>query len=226
MVVDDHELLRSGFAMVLGSRPGIEVVAEAGDGAEAIRRLAQAEQDGGVDVVLMDIRMPGMDGLEATRRIIASGSAARLLVLTTFEVDEYVLDAVRAGASGFLLKDAPADDLERAVRAVAAGESALSPRIATLLMRHVARASATLPRSAGPDLAALTAREAEVLRLVAGGLSNTEVAAALVLSEATVKTHVSRILMKLGLRDRVQAVVAAYEAGLVTPGDGARGTTD
>jgi DNA-binding NarL/FixJ family response regulator len=215
MVVDDHELLRSGFSMVLDSRAGIHVVAQAGDGAEAIRLL----RDVPVDVILMDVRMPGMDGLEATRRIVASGSPARLLVLTTFDLDEYALEAVRAGASGFLLKDVPADELERAVRAVAAGEAALAPRAARLLMRHVASVPPIRPRPAGPDLSVLTPREAEVLRLVAHGLSNAEIAATLVLSEATVKTHVSRVLLKLGLRDRVQAVVAAYEAGLVAPGD-------
>jgi DNA-binding NarL/FixJ family response regulator len=216
MVVDDHELLRTGFAMVLGSREGITVVAEAGDGAAAIRRLREVD----VDVVLMDIRMPGMDGLEATRRIVASGSRARLLVLTTFEVDEYALEAIRAGASGFLLKDVPADDLERAVRAVAAGEAALSPRVARLLMDHVAAHAVPRPAAPGVDVSSLTSREVEVLRLVARGRSNAEIAGTLTLSEATVKTHVSRILLKLGLRDRVQAVVAAYEAGLVTPGEG------
>lgn len=227
MVVDDHELLRSGFSLVLNSCDGIQVVAEANDGDQAIRRLREIEQDGGVDVILMDIRMPGMDGLEATRRIVASGSPARILVLTTFDVDEYALEAVRAGASGFLLKDVPAADLERAVRTVAAGDAALSPRVAGLLMRHVASAAVTRAPLPGPDLSALTARESEVLQLVARGLSNAEVASALVLSEATVKTHVSRMLLKLGLRDRVQAVVTAYEAGLVTPGttsDGRPGT--
>lgn len=219
MVVDDQELLRAGFAMVLEGHQGIEVVAQAADGAEAVARCVHHD----IDVILMDIRMPGMDGIETTRRIVASGSPARIIILTTFDLDEYAFDAVAAGASGFLLKDVRPDELARAVRVVASGDAVLAPRITQLLMHHVAeqraaRQAGAAEAAARPDLGALTAREREILAFVARGMSNTEIAAHLVLSEATVKTHVSRIFTKLGLRDRAQAVVLAYEAGLVTPG--------
>jgi DNA-binding NarL/FixJ family response regulator len=212
MVADDHELLRAGFAMVLEGQDGIEVVAQAAGGAEAVLLCAAME----VDVVLMDVRMPGMDGLEATRRIAAAGRRARIIILTTFDLDEYALEAVRAGASGFLLKDVPPPELAAAVRIVAGGDAILTPRITQLLMQTLAREQRTSLRTGPrPDLSALTGREREVLTIVARGLSNAEIAAVLQLSEATVKTHVSRILTKLGLRDRAQAVVVAYESGVM-----------
>ncbi len=210
-LVDDQELMRVGFRMVLGAQSDINVVAEAGDG-EAAVRLAEEHRP---DVVLMDVRMPVLDGVEATRRIIAAGTA-RVLVMTTFDLDEYVYSALRGGASGFLLKDTPPDELVFAIRSVASGDAVVSPSITRrLLDRFVDSASA--PHDAGV-LDALTEREREVLALVARGLSNTEIAGKLYLSEATVKTHVGRILTKLDLRDRVQAVVLAYETGLARPG--------
>ena len=208
VIADDQPLMRAGFKAVLEATGSIDVVAEAGDGAEAI---AAAERHG-PDVILMDIRMPGIDGIEATRRL----PRQRVLVLTTFGLDEYIVEALRAGASGFMTKDAPAADLVAAVRAVAAGDAVLSPAITRQLLDRVAR---RLPPAAGSTdgsaAAALTEREREVLQLVAGGMSNAEIARALVVAEATVKTHVSNVLGKLGLRDRVQAVIYAYEAGLV-----------
>lgn len=210
-LVDDQELMRVGFRMVLGAQSDINVVAEAGDG-EAAVRLAEEHRP---DVVLMDVRMPVLDGVEATRRIIAAGTA-RVLVMTTFDLDEYVYSALRGGASGFLLKDTPPDELVFAIRSVASGDAVVSPSITRrLLDRFVDSASA--PHDAGV-LDALTEREREVMALVARGLSNTEIAGRLYLSEATVKTHVGRILTKLDLRDRVQAVVLAYETGLARPG--------
>ncbi|HEX6492477.1 MAG TPA: response regulator transcription factor [Candidatus Dormibacteraeota bacterium] len=210
LVADDQALMRAGFRMILEAQPDLRVVAEAADGAEAVE-MAQRHRP---DVVLMDIRMPRMDGVEATRRL----AGHRVLILTTFNLDEYVVEALRAGASGFLLKDAPPEELVRAVRVVAAGEALLSPTVTrTLLDRVVQR----LPASNAPVPAVLdelTERELEVLRLVARGLSNSEIAAHLVVGETTVKTHVSHLLDKLGLRDRVQAVVLAYELGLVSPG--------
>jgi DNA-binding NarL/FixJ family response regulator len=214
LIADDQELVRTGFRMILKAERDIEVVGEASDGAEAVE-LAQTRR---ADVVLMDIRMPAVDGLEATRRLSAAGVDARVLILTTFDLDEYVYDALRAGASGFLLKDAPAAQLVTAVRVVASGEALLAPSITRRLIAEFARRP---PPTARPDgMEELTARELEVLRLVARGLSNAEIAKELYVSDATVKTHVARILMKLGLRDRVQAVVAAYESGLVQPGAG------
>ena len=214
VIADDQELVRTGFRMILKAEPDIEVVGEAGDGAEAIE-LAQALR---ADVVLMDIRMPGVDGLEATRRLIAKAPHTRVLILTTFDLNEYVYEALRAGASGFLLKDAPAAQLVTAIRVVADGEALLAPSITRRLIAEFARRPSP---SAKPDeMKELTARELEVLRLLARGLSNAEIAKKLFVSDATVKTHVARVLRKLGLRDRVQAVVVAYESGLVQPGVG------
>jgi DNA-binding NarL/FixJ family response regulator len=219
LLVDDQDLLRMGFRMVLDSQPDLAVQAEARDGAEALALVAELEPD----VVLMDVRMPRMDGVEATKRIVRSGSASRVIILTTFDLDEYAYAALRAGASGFLLKDAPPADLLSAIRAVASGDAVVAPSTTRRLLETVAH---KLPdpagRDAGDPLAdaqgELTPREREVLIAVARGWSNAEIAQALVLSEATVKTHVGRILAKLGLRDRVQVVVFAYERGLVAPG--------
>ena len=210
-VVDDQALVRTGFAMILDSEPGVEVVFQAADGREAIE-LAQRHR---ADVVLMDIRMPELDGIAATREITAT-TDARILILTTFDLDEYVYAAVRAGASGFLLKDTPPDDLVHAVRVVADGEALLAPSVTRRLIEEfVAGSSALTPT---PGLDELTEREQEVLTLMARGWSNAEIARELILGETTVKTHVSRVLLKLDVRDRVQAVVAAYESGLVRPG--------
>jgi DNA-binding NarL/FixJ family response regulator len=209
-IADDQALVRSGFRLVLEAREDLEVVGEAEDGAQAVELVARAEPD----VLLLDVRMPVMDGIEATRRIVASGSRTRILILTTFDVDEYVYGAIRAGASGFLLKDVRPPDLVDAIRVVAGGNALLGPTAVDRLLERFQQ-----PRAA-PDantLAALTAREVEILRLVAAGLSNAEIAASLVVSETTVKTHVSNLLRKLGVRDRVQAVIAAYDAGLVQP---------
>ena len=218
ILVDDQELVRTGFRMVLEAQPDMHVVGEAGDGAAAVR-LAQARQPA---VVLMDVRMPGMDGLEATRRIVTAVSATRVLILTTFDLDEYAYEGLRAGASGFLLKDVPPPDLLSAIRAVASGDAVVAPSVTRRLLDAFLPHLPDLSRAPGtglpPEVQALTAREREVLTEVAAGLSNAEIAAVLVLSEATVKTHVGRILGKLGLRDRVQAVVYAYEHGLVRPG--------
>jgi DNA-binding NarL/FixJ family response regulator len=213
LLVDDQPLLRTGFRMVLGGEVDLDVVGEAGDGAEAVdlaRRLLP-------DVVLMDIRMPRMDGVAATRAIVAARLPVRVLILTTFDLDEYVVGALRAGASGFLAKDVPAEDLITAIRTVAAGEAVVAPRI---LKRLLDRFAETLPDPDAvppPDLRSLTEREREVLVQVARGLSNAEIARELQVSETTVKTHVGHMLTKLGLRDRVQAVVLAYESGLVRP---------
>ncbi len=210
VIADDQPLMRAGFRAVLEATGSIEVVAEAGDGEAAIR-AAEAHRP---DVVLMDIRMPGTDGIEATRRLPRD----RVLILTTFGLDDYIVDALRAGASGFLTKDAPAADLVAAVRAIAAGDAVLSPAVTRRLLDRVgARLPSTARggRDAADGLAELTDREREVLHLIASGLSNGEIAAALVVAEPTVKTHVSNVLGKLGLRDRVQAVIFAYEHGLV-----------
>jgi DNA-binding NarL/FixJ family response regulator len=232
VVADDHQVVRTGFAELLGTQPDFEVLGTACDGAEAVRICRERQPD----VVLMDVRMPGMDGIEATRQLAGPGQSSgpgpggasrpgpasppggpRILILTTFDLDEYVYDALRAGASGFLLKDVTAERLFDAVRVVAAGDALLAPTVTRRLIGEFAQ------MRPGPDaapvaaLATLTPRETQVLRLVAEGLSNTEIAARLVVTEETVKTHVSRVLSKLGLRDRTQAVVAAYESGLVVP---------
>jgi DNA-binding NarL/FixJ family response regulator len=217
LLADDQPLLRRGFRMILEAEGDISVAAEAGNGEEAVD-LARRHTP---DVVLMDIRMPGTDGIEATRRITAAGAGVRVLVLTTFDLDEYAFGALRAGASGFLLKDVRPAELVAAIRTVATGDAVISPRVTRRLLEEY---SQVLPLSSAqraqryPQLDALTEREREVLIAVARGLSNTEIAAALYVSEATVKSHVGRILAKLGLRDRVQVVVLAYEAGLIQPG--------
>jgi DNA-binding NarL/FixJ family response regulator len=230
VVADDHQIVRSGFAGLLDTQPDFKVVGTAEDGAAAVRVCRETSPD----VVLMDVRMPGMDGIEATRQLTGSGTAPgpgsgddrpRIIILTTFDLDDYVYDALCAGASGFLLKDITAEQLFDAVRVIAAGEALLAPTVTRRLISEFARTR----RPAGPGagygagsavraLGSLTPRETEVLRLVAAGLSNTEIAERIVVTEETVKTHVSRILAKLRLRDRTQAVVAAYESGLVVPG--------
>jgi DNA-binding NarL/FixJ family response regulator len=213
VLVDDQAMVRAGLRMVLAAEPDIEVVGEAADGAAGVRAVTEQRPD----VVLLDVRMPGMDGLEAARRILASDVPTRVVVLTTFDEDEYVAAALRAGVSGFLLKVAPPEDLVVAVRTVAAGHGLLDPAVTLRVIESFAAAPAPDPSRAAA-LAQLTERETEVLALVAAGASNAEIAARLYLGEATVKTHVSRILLKLGLRDRVQAVAFAYESGLVVPG--------
>ncbi|MBW8484590.1 response regulator [Actinomadura parmotrematis] len=215
IVIDDQTIVRAGFAALLNAQPDITVVGEGGDGRDAVR-LAAAERP---DVVVMDIRMPHMDGIEATRRILAAPAAegVRVLVLTTFDVDEYVYEALAVGASGFLLKDATAEELVSAVRVVARGDALLAPQVTGRLIREFTRQRRNRPQ-APAELATLTARESEVLVLIAGGLSNAEIAARLFVSEHTVKTHVARVFTKLGLRDRAQAVMLAYESGVVVPG--------
>jgi DNA-binding NarL/FixJ family response regulator len=215
LLADDQELLRLGFRMVLDAQPDFVVAGEASDGEEAIAFVAAHAPD----VVLMDVRMPGVDGVEATRRIVAAGSPSRVIILTTFDLDEYAYAALRAGASGFLLKDAPPPDLLSAIRAVASGDAVVAPSTTRRLLSEVAHRLPEPGRDGGrhANLALLTPREREVLVAVARGLSNAEIARDLVLSEATVKTHVGRILAKLELRDRVQIVVFAYDQGLVRP---------
>ncbi|MEU8102170.1 response regulator transcription factor [Nonomuraea muscovyensis] len=214
VVADDQELVRGGFAMILDAQPDIDVVAEADDGVAAVAAVREHEPD----VLLLDIRMPRMDGIEAAR-IVCAETGCRVLMLTTFDHDDYVYDALRAGASGFLLKDVRRDDLVNAVRVVAAGEALLAPTVTRRLISQFAAGPAARPRQTRAEaLEVLTARERETLQLIARGLSNAEIAEAMVVSEHTVKTHVSNLLAKLGLRDRVQAVIAAYEAGLAVPG--------
>jgi DNA-binding NarL/FixJ family response regulator len=212
VIADDQALVRGGFRMILDARDDMEVVGEASDGREAIALVEGLEPD----VVLMDVRMPDVDGIEATQRIVASGSSARIVILTTYDADEYVFAALRAGASGFVLKDVRPSELVEGIRIVARGDALLAPSVTRRLLDRFA---GTLPETAAapPDLGELTDRELEVLRFVALALSNAEIAARLVLTEATVKTHVSSVLRKLGLRDRVQAVVLAYDHGLVRP---------
>jgi DNA-binding NarL/FixJ family response regulator len=210
IVADDHHVVRTGFAALLDTQPDFSVIGTARDGAEAVRVSP--------DVVLMDVRMPGMDGIEATRQLASAGPGGpRILILTTFDLDQYVYDALRAGASGFLLKDATAERLFDAVRVIAAGDALLAPAVTRRLISDFTRLRPPPDAPPAAVLAELTPRETQVLRLIAAGLSNPEIAARLVVTEETVKTHVSRILSKLGLRDRTQAVVTAYETGLVVP---------
>ncbi|GHF29541.1 MULTISPECIES: response regulator transcription factor [Streptomyces] len=217
MLVDDQVLLRTGFRMVLAAQPDMEVVAEAGDGVEALEALAGTA----VDVVLMDVRMPRLDGVEATRRICAQENPPKVLILTTFDLDEYAFSALKAGASGFMLKDVPPGELLGAIRSVHSGDAVVAPSTTRrLLDRFTPMLPSTANEPTSAEFGRLTDREREVMLLVAQGLSNGEIAARLVLSEATVKTHVGRILTKLGLRDRVQVVVMAYESGLVRAGGG------
>jgi DNA-binding NarL/FixJ family response regulator len=210
LVADDQSMVRAGFRLLLAGEEGIEVVAEASNGIEAIDKTARFSPT----VVLMDIRMPELDGLEATRRILGSGDGARILILTTFDLDEYIYEALRAGASGFVLKDDPPEQLIAAIRTVAAGDSLLSPSVTRQVIEQFTR----IPQPSAPrELERLTARELDILRLVAQGLSNAEIGQELFISETTVKTHVTHVLQKLGLRDRVQAVVFAYESGIAGP---------
>jgi DNA-binding NarL/FixJ family response regulator len=212
LLCDDQALVRSGFRMILEARPDLQVVGEAADGLQAVSLARETDPD----VILMDVRMPNLDGVEATRRVVASGSNARVLVLTTYDLDEYVYAAIRVGASGFLLKDVQPPQLAEAIRVIAAGDALLAPSVTRRLLGQFA--GMLQDKKATPvSLSALTERETEVLRLLAGGLSNAELAERLFVSEATVKSHVSSLLRKLGIRDRVQAVILAYEAGLVTP---------
>ncbi|MEU3916679.1 response regulator transcription factor [Streptomyces sp. NPDC029004] len=214
LIVDDQIMVREGFSVLLNAMPDIEVVGEAVNGREAVARVAELAPD----VVLMDIRMPELNGIEATREIVAAHADAKVLVLTTFDLDEYVYQALRAGASGFLLKDASARQLADGVRVVAAGEALLAPTVTRRLITEFSKLSQAPRPPALAQIGDLTERETEVLVLIAQGLSNAEIASHLVVAESTIKTHVSRVLVKLGLRDRTQAAVFAYEARLVTPG--------
>jgi DNA-binding NarL/FixJ family response regulator len=222
LLVDDQALVRAGFRMILDAESDMEVIGEASDGREGVDQARALRPD----VVLMDIRMPELDGLEATRRILAANDGEggpKILMLTTFDLDEYVYEALRAGASGFLLKDTPPEQLVSAIHVIAEGDALLSPSITKRVISEFVRGVGPKPASQFPRLEELTARELEVLKLIARGLSNAEIAKELFVSETTVKTHVARILMKLNLRDRVQAVVLAYEAGVVAPGETAAG---
>lgn len=210
LVADDQEVIRAGLCRILDGEKDLEVVGQAGDGEDAVRRAGVTQPH----VVLMDIRMPVMDGLTAARRLLAENSSVKVVVLTTFDLDEYVYEAIKLGASGFVLKDAPADEIVRAVRAAAAGDALVSPSVTRRLLAEFAK----VRTRKNPSVASLTARELEVLRQMAMGLSNPEIGARLLISEGTVRTHVTHLLSKLGARDRVQAVVLAYETGLVSPG--------
>jgi len=213
LIVDDQALVRAGFRMILDAQPDLEVVGEAADGSTAIDAVRTLRPD----VVLMDIRMPGVDGIEATRRLSEAGATSKIVILTTYDLDEYVFDALAAGASGFLLKHVPPEELVRGVRVAASGEALLAPSITKRLIEEFAKHRAPV-RAGATDLNTLTDREQEVIRLLARGLSNPEIARELKVGEATVKTHVAHVLDKLGLRDRVQAVIFAYEVGLIKPG--------
>lgn len=213
-IVDDQQLVRAGFALVINSQPDLEVVLQVGDGAQALRELPEAQ----ADVVLMDVRMPTMDGIAATEALTAAGNGPKIVILTTFDLDEYVLAAIRAGASGFLLKDARPEEMLTAIRTVHSGDAVIAPSSTKRLIEHLAQVLPADSPEATAALAELTDREREVLVLMARGLSNAEIGAQLYVAEATVKTHVGRVLAKLDARDRVQAVVAAYESGLVRPG--------
>jgi DNA-binding NarL/FixJ family response regulator len=217
LIVDDQSLVRAGFRMILEAEEDLEVVGEAADGAEAV----EAARELAPDVILMDVRMPNVDGLEATRRVLENGddSGPRILILTTFDLDEYVWEALRAGASGFLLKDTPPEQLVDAIRVVAAGDALLAPAITRRVIEEFVSRPPSSVRALAPGLDELTTRELEMLRYVARGLSNAEIAREAFVSETTVKTHVAHVLMKLRLRDRVQAVVFAYEHGIVAPGE-------
>ena len=219
LIADDQALVRAGFRMILDAEPDLEIVAEASDGLEALAAVDKFT----IDVALMDIRMPNLDGIEATRRLVERSPSTHVLMLTTFDLNEYVYEALRAGASGFLLKDTPAEQLAEGVRVVARGDALLAPSVTRRLLDEFARVGGPdyaepEPPPPPPGLDELTARELEVFRLLARGRSNAEIAQELVVSETTVKTHVARVLMKLGVRDRVQAVVLAYESGVVGPG--------
>jgi len=215
LIADDQALVRVGLRKILEAEPDTNVVGEAADGEDAVAQARQLQPD----LVLMDIRMPVLDGIEATRRIIRSRPTTRILMLTTFGLDSYVYDSLRAGASGFMLKDAPPEEIAAAVRIVASGDALLAPAVTRTVIEEFARHQSSAPPAAPPALDELTPREREVLDLLARGCSNSEICARLVISEATAKTHVARILQKLDLRDRVQAVIYAYESGVVVPGD-------
>jgi len=215
LIVDDQALVRAGFRMILEAEEDMEVVGEAADGREAVAEAQRLRPD----VVLMDVRMPDVDGIEATRRLLGDGPDAKVVMLTTFDMDEYVYDALRAGASGFLLKDVPPEQLVAGIRAVASGDALLAPSVTRRVIEEFVRRPPSSVRTLPLKLAGLTPRELEVLKLIARGLSNAEIATELFVSETTVKTHVAHVLMKLGLRDRVQGVVLAYESGLIEPGE-------
>jgi DNA-binding NarL/FixJ family response regulator len=215
LIADDSALMRAAFRMILAAEPDLEVVGEAADGREAVAEAARLRPD----VVLMDVRMPEMDGIQATRRLLDGNDHTKVLMLTTFDLDEYVYEALRAGASGFLVKDVPPEQLVAGIRSVASGESLLAPSVTRRLIQEFVRRPPDAIRSRPQELANLTAREVEVLRMMAHGRSNAEIATEVFVSETTVKTHVAHVLAKLGVRDRVQAVVFAYESGLVLPGD-------
>jgi DNA-binding NarL/FixJ family response regulator len=215
LIADDQALVRAGFRLILEAETDLEVVGEAADGRAAVAAAQQLKPD----VVLMDVRMPDLDGIEATRRLVSGGSSAKVLMLTTFDMDEYVYESLRVGASGFLLKDVPPEQLVAGIRAVASGEALLAPSVTRRMIEEFVRRPRNAARPAPRELDRLTAREREVLVLMARGLSNAELAQKFVLSEATVKTHVAHVLAKLGLRDRVQAVVFAYESGVIQPSE-------
>jgi DNA-binding NarL/FixJ family response regulator len=219
LIADDQALMRAGFRMILEAEPDLELVGEAADGREAVAEAGRLRPD----VVLMDVRMPEMDGIEATRRLLDGNGHTKVVMLTTFDMDEYVYEALRAGASGFLIKDVPPEQLVAGIRSVASGDSLLAPSVTRRLIQEFVRRPPDALRPPPPELHRLTARELDVLRMMASGLSNTEIATEFFVSETTVKTHVAHVLAKLGLRDRVHAVVFAYESGLVQPGSGTPG---